>query len=79
MVCSGFQNFCFRNRFVTEMLGTAYGLSKELRVGCFFVVFTKTGLSGLSIDYFRGQAWSDLWPGMTNVCYCHKFNDILKM
>ena len=45
----------------------------------FCVVFTKTGLSGLSPDYFRGQAWPDLLPGMTNVCYCHKFNDILKM
>ena len=39
----------------------------------FCVVFTKIGLSGLSQDYFLGQAW----PGMTNVC--HKFNDILNM
>ena len=35
MVRSGFQNFCFWNLFVTEMLGAAYGLSRELRVGCF--------------------------------------------
>ena len=28
----------------------------------------KTGLSRLSPDYFRGQAWPDLWPGMVNVC-----------
>ena len=35
MVRSEFRNFYFRNRFVTEMLGTAYGLSRELRVGCF--------------------------------------------
>ena len=35
MVRSGFRNFYFRNRFVTEMLGTTYGLSRELRVGCF--------------------------------------------
>ena len=41
----------------------------------FCVVFTKIGLSGLSPDYFLGQAWS----GMANVCYCHKFNDILNM
>ena len=35
MVRSGFQNFCFGNRFVTEMLGAVYDLSKELCVGCF--------------------------------------------
>ena len=44
-----------------------------------FVVFTKTGLSGLSPDYSLGQAWPDLWPGMANVCYCHEFNDMLNM
>ena len=79
MVSSGFRNFYFRNRFVTEMLGTTYGLSRELRVGFFVWYLQKTGLSGLSPDYFRGQAWPHLWPRMTNVCYCHKFNDILKM
>ena len=35
MVRSGFRNFYFRNRFVTEMLTTACGLSRELRVGFF--------------------------------------------
>ena len=35
MVHSGFRNFCSLNRFVFEMLGAVYGLSKELRVGCF--------------------------------------------
>ena len=35
MVRSGFRNFCFGNWFVFEMLGTAYGLSRELCVGCF--------------------------------------------
>ena len=45
----------------------------------FFGIYKKTGLSGLSPDYFRGQAWPDLLSGMTNVCYCHKFNDIMKM
>ena len=35
MVRSGFRNFCFWNWFVFEMLGAAYGLSTELRVGCF--------------------------------------------
>ena len=35
MVRSGFQNFYFRNRFVTKMLETAYGMSRELRVECF--------------------------------------------
>ena len=43
------------------------------------MVFTKNGLSGLSPDYFRGQAWPDLWLGMANVCYCHKLNDMLDM
>ena len=45
----------------------------------FCEVFTKIGLSGLSPDYFLGQAWLDLWPGMANVCYCHEFNDMLNM
>ena len=54
-------------------------MSRVLRVGCFVWYLQKTGLSRLSPDYFQGQAWPDLWPGMTNVCYCHKFNDILKM
>ena len=56
MVRSGFHNFCFQNRFVTEMLGSAYGMSRELRVGCFVWYLQKTGLSRLSPDYFRGQA-----------------------
>ena len=56
MVRSGFRNFCFRNWFVTKILGTAYGLSKEVRVGCFVWYLQKIGLSGLSLDYFLGQA-----------------------
>ena len=82
MVRSCFRNFCFRNRFVTEMLGTACGLSRESRVGCFVWYLQKkkkTGLSELSLDYFRGQAWLDLWPGMANVCYFHKLNNMLNM
>ena len=39
------------------------------------MVFTKTGLSELSPDYFQGQAW----PGMANVCYGHKLNNMLNM
>ena len=35
MVRSGFWNFCFWNWFVIEMLGTTYGLSREL---CFDVL-----------------------------------------
>ena len=35
MVRSGFRNFCFWNQFVSEMLEASYGLSSELRVGCF--------------------------------------------
>ena len=30
-----FPELLFSERFVTEMLGTAYGMSRELRVGCF--------------------------------------------
>ena len=49
----------------------------------FCEVFTKTGLSRLSPDYFLLQAWPDLWPdlwpGMSNMCYCHEFNDMLNM
>ena len=56
MVRSGFQNFCFRNQFVTEMLGTACGLSRESRVGFFVWCLQKkkkkTRLSELSLDYF---------------------------
>ena len=61
------------------MIGIAYGLSRELCVGCFVKYLPKTGLSGLSPDYFLGQAWPDLWPGMANMCYCHEFNDMLNM
>ena len=43
------------------------------------MVVTKTGLSELSPNYFQGQAWPDLWPGMANVCYCHKLNNMLNM
>ena len=43
------------------------------------MVVTKIGLFGLSPDYFRGQAWPDLWPEMANVCYCHKLNNMLNM
>ena len=38
----------------------------------FCELFTKTGLSGLSSDYFLGQAWPDLWSGMANI----EFNKI---
>ena len=61
------------------MLGIAYGLSRELCVFIFCEVFTKNGLSGLSPDYFLGQAWPDLRSGMANMCYCHEFNDMLNM
>ena len=53
----------------------------EQRIACwiFCVVFTKTGISELSPDYFRGQPWPDLWPGMANACYYHKLNNMLNM
>ena len=43
------------------------------------MVIKKIGLSELSPDYFQGQAWPDLWPGMANVCYFHKLNNMLNM
>ena len=43
------------------------------------MVVSKTRLFGLSPDYFRGQAWLDLWPGMASVCYCHTLNNMLNM
>ena len=43
------------------------------------MVFTKTRLSGLSPDNFQGQAGPNLWPGMANVSYCHKLNNMLNM
>ena len=43
------------------------------------MVVTKTRFSGLSPDYFRGQAGLDLWSGMANVCYCHKLNNMMNM
>ena len=53
----------------------------EQGIACwtFCVVVTKIGLSRLSPNYFRGQAWSNLWPGMAKVCYCHKLNNMLNM
>ena len=43
------------------------------------MIFTKNALYGLNPDYFRGQALPNLWPGMTNVCHCHKFNNMLNL
>ena len=43
----------------------------------FCVIFTKARISGLSLDFFRGQVRLDLWPGMVNVCYYCKLNNML--
>ena len=40
------------------------------------MILTQAGLSGLSPDYFQGQAWPDLWSEMANVCYCCKLNNM---
>ena len=45
----------------------------------FCVVLIKARLFGLSPDYFRGQARPDLWPGMANVCYYCKLNNMLNV
>ena len=45
------------------MLGAAYGLRKKLRVE-FHVIFTKAGISGLSLDFFEakyGQIYDREW------------------
>ena len=43
------------------------------------MVLIKVELSRLCPDYFRGQAWTDLWPGMANVCDFCKLNNMLNM
>ena len=43
------------------------------------MVLIKSGLFVLSLDYFRGQAWPNLWPRMANVCYCCKLNNMLNV
>ena len=53
-VRSGFRNFCFRNLIVSEMFGATYGLSRKLCTE-FFVIFTKVGISGLSLDFFEAK------------------------
>ena len=39
MVRYGFQNFCFWNRFVTEMLRTMYGMSRELLLDVLYGIY----------------------------------------
>ena len=54
MARSGFRNFCFQNRVVSEVLGAAYGLSRKLSAA-FWVIFTKVGISGLSLDFSKAM------------------------
>ena len=69
--------------FGTSVFGTGFylkclGLRMARARNCcwmFCVVLRKAELFGLSPDYFRGQAW----PGMTNVCYCCKLNNMLNV
>ena len=51
---SGFWKFCFQNRVVSEVLGAEYGLSRKLRAE-FLVIFTKVGISGLSLDFSEAK------------------------
>ena len=53
-VRSGFRNFCFQNRVVSEMLGAAYGMNRKLHAE-FCVIFTKVGISGLSLDFSKAK------------------------
>ena len=77
-VHSGFWRLCFWNWVVSEMPGAAYGLSKKLHAE-FWVKITKVGIFGLSLDFFQGQVWPDLWSGMANVCYYCKLNNMLNV
>ena len=58
------------------MLGTAYGLSRKLRVE-FLCDIYKIWNFWTKSRFFRGQVWPDLWPGMANVCYYRKLNTML--
>ena len=56
-----FRNFCFWNRVVFEMIEAAYGLSRKLCAE-FFVIFTKVGISGLSLDFSEVKyGWTYGW------------------
>ena len=70
-VLSCFQNFCFWNRVVSEMLGATYGLSKKFHTE-FWVIFTKVGISGLSLDFSEakyGQTYGRKWQIYVK-CFC---------
>ena len=43
----------------------------------FCVIFIKARISELSLDFFQGHVWPDLWLRMVNVCYYCKLNNIL--
>ena len=58
------------------MLGVAYGLSKKILVDFLRDIYKSWNLWTKS-RFFRGQVWPDLWPGMANVCYCCKLNNML--
>ena len=58
-VHSGFQNFCFHNRVVSEMFRAAYGFSRKLRAE-FCVKLTKFGIYRLILDFSKaksGREW----------------------
>ena len=76
MVCSGFQNFYFQNRVVSEMLEAAYGLNRKLLVE-FLCDIYKSWNFWTKSRFFRGHAWPDLWSGMAKVCYYCKLNNML--
>ena len=53
------------------MIGGAYGLSRKLRAE-FCVIFTKVGISGLSIDFSKakyGQTYGWKWQIYVK-CFC---------
>ena len=60
------------------MFRAAYGLRKKLGAE-FCVKITKVGIFGLSLDFFQGQVWPDLWSEMANECYCCKLNNMLNV
>ena len=58
------------------MIGATYGLSMKLLVEFFHDIYKILNFWTKS-RFFRGQVWSDLWPGMANVCYYSKLNNML--
>ena len=58
------------------MLGAAYGLCKKLLVQFLSDIYKSLNFY-TKYRIFRGQVWPGLLPGMANVCYYYKLNNML--